>query len=55
MTWHTVQSLHAIFAGGQFVGLCVYVYQSRACLHDNSSLIQARITKFGQEMQNTLI
>ena len=34
---------------------CVYVYQSRACPHDNSSLIQARITKFGPEMQNTLV
>ena len=31
------------------------VYQSRACPHDNSSLIQARITKFGPEMQNTLV
>ena len=37
------------------VGLCVCVYQSRACTHDNSSPIQARITKFGPEMQNTLV
>ena len=37
------------------VGLCVCVYQSRACPHDNSSPIQARITKFGPEMQNTLV
>ena len=39
------------------VGLCVRVcvYQSRACPHDNSSPIQARITKFGPEMQNTLV
>ena len=39
------------------VGLCVRVgvYQSQACPHDNSSLIQARITKFGPEMQNTLV
>ena len=34
---------------------CVCVYQSRACPHDNSSPSQARITKFGQEMQNTLV
>ena len=39
------------------VGLCarVCVYQSRACPHDNSSPIQARITKFGPEMQNTFV
>ena len=39
------------------VGLCVRVcvYQSRACPDDNSSPIQARITKFGPEMQNTLV
>ena len=35
--------------------VCVCVYQSRACPHDNSSPIQARITKFRQEMQNTLV
>ena len=35
--------------------LWVCVYQSQACPHDNSSLIQARITKFGPEMQNTLV
>ena len=34
---------------------CVCVYQSRACPHDNSSPIQAQITKFGPEMQNTLV
>ena len=34
---------------------CVCVYQSWACPHDNSSSIQARITKFGPEMQNTLV
>ena len=34
---------------------CVCVYQSRACPHDNSSPIQARNTKFGPEMQNTLV
>ena len=33
----------------------VYVYQSRACPHDNSSPIQARITKLGPEMQNILV
>ena len=35
--------------------LCVCVYQSLACLHDNSSPVQARITKFGPEKQNTLV
>ena len=33
----------------------VCVYQSLACLHDNSSPVQARITKFGPEKQNTLV
>ena len=35
--------------------LCVCVYQSLACPHDNSSPVQARITKFGPEKQNTLV
>ena len=35
--------------------LCVCVYQSLTCPHDNSSPVQARITKFGPEKQNTLI
>ena len=35
--------------------VCVCVYQSLACLHDNSSPVQARITKFGPEKQNTLV
>ena len=33
----------------------VCVYQSLACPHDNSSPVQARITKFGPEKQNTLV
>ena len=33
----------------------VCVYQSLACLHDNSSPVQARMTKFGPEKQNTLV
>ena len=43
------------------VCLCVcscvrlYVYQLRACLCENSSPDRARITKFGQEMQNNLV
>ena len=37
------------------VSVCVCVYQSRACPHDNSSPIQAKTTKFGSEMQNTLV
>ena len=35
--------------------VCVCVNQSRACPDDNSSPIQARIAKFGPEMQNTLV
>ena len=38
-----------------WVCVCVCVYQSLACPGDNSTLIQARITKFGPEMQNTLV
>ena len=52
----------SVFTRGQFWPLgivvacvCVCVYQSLACLHDNSSPVQARITKFGQEKQNTLV
>ena len=37
------------------VSVCVCVYQSLACPHDNSSPVQARITKFGPENQNTLV
>ena len=37
------------------VAVCVCVYQSLACPHDNSSTVQARITKFGSEMRNTLV
>ena len=35
--------------------VCVCVYQSLACPDDNSSPVQARITKFGPEKQNTLV
>ena len=31
------------------------VYQSLACLHDNSSPVQARITKLGPEKQNNWV
>ena len=44
---------HRVLSSPASVGLCVY--QSRACPHDNSSPSQARITKFGSEMQNTLV
>ena len=34
---------------------CVRVCQSRACPHDNSPLVQARITKFGTKVQKNLV
>ena len=37
------------------LSVSVCVYQSLACPHDNSSPVQARITKFGPEKQNTLV
>ena len=33
----------------------VCVCQSRACPHDNSPLVQARITKFGTKVKKTLV
>ena len=59
-------NLEFIFTRGQFWpsgiviacvcgSVCVCVYQSLACPGDNSTLIQARITKFWPEMQNTLV
>ena len=38
-----------------YVSLCLSVCQLLACPHDNSGPVQARITKFGQKMQNTLV
>ena len=35
--------------------VCLCVRQSWACPSDNSSTVQARITKFGPEKQNTLV
>ena len=37
------------------VCVCLCVRQSWACPSDNLSTVQARITKFGPEMQNTLV
>ena len=37
------------------VRVSVCVYQSLACLHNNSSAVHARITKYAWEMQNTLV
>ena len=45
----------ACVCGSVCLCVCVCVCQSRACLHDNSSLIQARITKFRPDIQNTLV
>ena len=55
-----------VFTRGQFwhsgiviacvcVPACACVCQSLACSHDNSSAVQAGITKFGPEVQNTLV
>ena len=35
--------------------LKVKIYPISACPHHNSSPVQARITKFGGELQNTLV
>ena len=37
------------------MSVCPCVYQSLACPHDNSSSGQARITKFGVQVQKTLV
>ena len=37
------------------VSVCPCVYQSLACPHNNSSSGQARITKFGVQVQKTLV
>ena len=37
------------------VCVCVCVHQSSVCLDDNLSPAQATITKFGPEVQNTLV
>ena len=37
------------------VRLCVCVCQTRACPRHNPSTVQARITKFGPEVQTTLV
>ena len=52
--------LSHVFTQGQFWPLgiviaCVCVYQSLACPHDNSSPVQAWITKLGPQKQNTLV
>ena len=37
------------------VSACLSVCESQSCPHDNSSPVQARITKFGPEVLNTLV
>ena len=37
------------------LSVCLSVCQSRVCPRDNSSPVRARITKFGAQMQNTLV
>ena len=57
---------HIVFTRGQFwpsgivvasvcLSVCLCVRQSLACPRDNLSPVQARITKFGPEEQNTLV
>ena len=59
-------SLLKFFIRGQFwpsgivvasvcLSVCLCVRQSLACPRDNLSPVQARITKFGPEEQNTLV
>ena len=62
VSWSPRSCAYMIFTRGQFwppgivvACVCVCVYQSLACPHDNSSPVQARITKFGPEKQNTLV
>ena len=45
---------HIVIAG-VCVCVCLCVRQSWACLSDNSWTVQARITKFGPEKQNTFV
>ena len=35
--------------------VCVCVCQSHACPHDNSSAVQVRVSKFGSQVQSTLV
>ena len=60
------QSQKLFFTRGQFwpsgivvasvcLSVCLCVRQSLACPRDNLSPVQARITKFGPEEQNTLV
>ena len=65
MTSQLNRGLHFLrffFTRGQFwpsgivvACVCLCVRQSWACPSDNSSTVQARITKFGREKQNTLV
>ena len=68
-SWYIpIPATKGVFTRGQFwpsgivvacvcvcVSVCLSVCQSRVCPRDNSSLVQARITKFGAQMQNTLV
>ena len=54
--------MHKYFAPGQFwpsgivvACVCLCVYQSLACPRDKLGPVQARITKFGPNMQKTLV
>ena len=44
-----------VLSSSASVCLSVCVYQSLDCSHDNSSAVEARITKFRSEMQSTLV
>ena len=54
-TWFLPEASFGLRVLSLPVSVCVCVYQSLACPDDNSSPVQARITKFGPEKQNTLV
>ena len=57
-TWFFTRGLRVLSSPASVcvcVCVCLSVCQSRVCQRDNSSPVQARITKFGVQMQKTLV